>query len=369
MVAQAAQPSSTFSGLRPLRVSHDMVGVANLIAQAFDEDMDGSGRAAVDPTRAGPLNPESSKEPMSSPRHIIESQQFDREFMATLFERASQLAEIGRTNDLTGYTLASLFYEPSTRTRFSFEAAMHRLGGNVITTENAREFSSFAKGESLEDTIRILSGYVDLIVMRHYEIGSAKRAAAVALVPILNAGDGAGQHPTQALLDMFTLQQKFARLDGLKVAMVGDLLYGRTVRSLAYLLSKYKDVQLTFVAPRVCQMHEDIKAYLDRNGAPWRDEDDLNAVLPRVDCVYMTRIQKERFLDRREYEQANNMYRLTPENVALMQRDAIVMHPLPRVNEIDPAVDADPRAAYFEQARNGLWVRMAVIQYVLNVWG
>jgi len=306
---------------------------------------------------------------MSQPRHIIESQQFDRDFLATLFQRAAQLAEAGRTTDVAGHTLASLFYEPSTRTRFSFEAAMHRLGGAVITTENAREFSSFAKGETLEDSIRILSGYVDVIVMRHYEIGAAKRAAAVSTVPILNAGDGAGQHPTQALLDLFTLQQKFGRLDGLRVAMVGDLLYGRTVRSLAYLLSRYREVELTFVAPRVCQMHEDIKGYLDRQGVRWREEGDLNTVLPAVDCVYMTRIQKERFLDRREYEQANDMYRLTPENVALMRRDAIVMHPLPRVTEIDPAVDADPRAAYFTQARNGLWVRMAVIQYVLHVWG
>ena len=304
-----------------------------------------------------------------SPRHIIESQQFDRELIAALFERAARHAEAGRSNGLAGYTLASLFYEPSTRTRFSFEAAMHRLGGSVITTENAREFSSFAKGESLEDSIRILSGYVDLIVMRHYEIGAAKRAAAVSAVPIMNAGDGAGQHPTQALLDLFTLQQKFGRLDGLRVAMVGDLLYGRTVRSLAYLLAKYRDVQLTFVAPRVCQMHDDIKAYLDRQGVRWKEDGDLNAVLRRVDCVYMTRIQKERFLDRREFEEANDLYRLTPENVALMRPDAIVMHPLPRVHEIDPRVDADPRAAYFIQARNGLWIRMALIEYVLGIWG
>jgi aspartate carbamoyltransferase catalytic subunit len=306
---------------------------------------------------------------MPEPRHIIESQQFDPPLLAELFARTDRLAEAGRTDDLRGYTLASLFYEPSTRTRFSFEAAMHRLGGNVITTENAREFSSFAKGESLEDTIRILSGYVDVIVMRHYEIGSAKRAAAISSVPILNAGDGAGQHPTQALLDLFTLQQKLGRLNGLRVAMVGDLLYGRTVRSLAYLLAKYRDVRLTFVAPRVCQMHDDIKAYLDRQGVSWEEQADLDAVLSRVDCVYMTRIQKERFLDSKEYEQAKDMYRLTPVNVALMKPGAIVMHPLPRVTEIDPGVDADPRAAYFDQARNGLWIRMALIQYVLGKWG
>lgn len=306
---------------------------------------------------------------MADVRHIVESQQFDPEFLAELFRRAEELRQKGFPGRLEKTILASLFYEPSTRTRFSFEAAMHRLGGAVITTENAREFSSFAKGESLEDTIRILSGYADVIVMRHYEIGAAKRAAEISPVPILNAGDGAGQHPTQALLDLFTLHRKFNRLDGLRVAMVGDLRYGRTVRSLAYLLAKYRDVRFTFVAPPVCQMHDDIKAYLNRHGVKWEERGDLTAVLPKVDCIYMTRIQKERFLDMREFEAANNMYRLTVEGVRTMQPDAIVMHPLPRVGEIDPAVDDDPRAFYFEQARNGLWIRMALILYVLNHWG
>jgi len=305
---------------------------------------------------------------MAKPRHIVESQQFDRDFLGELFRRADAFSAQGPVNVLPGTTLASLFYEPSTRTRLSFEAAMYRLGGHVITTENAREFSSQAKGESLEDTIRIVSGYADVIVMRHNEIGAAKRAAEISSVPILNAGDGAGQHPTQALLDLFTLHQKLGRLDGLRVAMVGDLLYGRTVRSLAYLLSKYRDVELVFVAPPVCQMHSDIKAFLDRQGVRWQEEADLDAALARVDCVYMTRIQKERFLDLREFEAANNAYRLTPDNVARMAPDAIIMHPLPRVGEIDPAVDADPRAVYFEQARNGLWVRMALIQYVMGRW-
>jgi len=303
---------------------------------------------------------------MGTVRHIIESQQFDRAFLADLFERAERYSEQGRLRDMAGFTMASLFYEPSTRTRFSFEAAMYRLGGNVITTENAREFSSLAKGESLEDTIRIISGYVDLIVMRHNEIGAARRASEVSSVPIINGGDGAGQHPTQALLDLYTLHRKFDRLDGLKVAMVGDLRYGRTVRSLAYLLAKFDDVELTFVAPKVSQMHDDIKDYLTRKGVKWREEEDLDDVLPRIDSVYMTRVQKERFLDQREYEQANNAYRLTPENVARMSPEAIILHPLPRVGEIDPAVDADPRACYFEQAKNGLWIRMAVIQSLLG---
>lgn len=303
---------------------------------------------------------------MGAVRHIIESQQFDKPFIAELFRRAEQFSTIGKVRDMAGFTMASLFYEPSTRTRFSFEAAMYRLGGNVITTENAREFSSLAKGESLEDTIRIIAGYVDLIVMRHHEIGAAKRAAEISSVPVINGGDGAGQHPTQALLDLYTLYRKLGRLEGLKVAMVGDLRYGRTVRSLTYLLSKYEGVELIFVAPRVSQMHDDIKEYLDRNETAWREEPDLDKVLPEVDSVYMTRIQKERFLDQAEFEEANNTYRLTPENVSKMSPEAIILHPLPRVGEIDPAVDSDPRACYFEQAKNGLWVRMAIIQFLLG---
>jgi aspartate carbamoyltransferase catalytic subunit len=307
---------------------------------------------------------------MAKPRHVVESQQFDVDFLGALFARAEEFSREGFQGDLSPRTImASLFYEPSTRTRFSFEAAMHRLGGSVVTTENAQEFSSFAKGETLEDTIRILGGYTDLIVMRHNEIGAAKRAAEISPVPVINAGDGAGQHPTQALLDLFTLYRQFQRIDGLKVAMVGDLRYGRTVRSLAYLLSKYPDVELWFVAPPVSQMHEDIKAFLDRQGVRWHDAQELDPILREVDCIYMTRIQKERFLDVREFEQANNKFRLTPENVATMRPDAIVMHPLPRVGEIDPAVDADPRALYFQQARNGLWIRMAVILYCLGHWG
>ena len=245
---------------------------------------------------------------------------------------------------------------------------MHRLGGSVITTENAREFSSFAKGESLEDTIQVLGGYSDLIVMRHSEIGAAKLAAEISSVPVINAGDGAGQHPTQALLDLYTLHNAFGRIDGIKVAVVGDLRYGRTVRSLAYLLGKFQQVELWFVAPKVSQMHQDIKDYLDRQGVKWSDTDDLDGVMPLVDCIYMTRIQKERFLDVKEFELANNRFRLTLDNVQAMREDAIIMHPLPRVGEIHPEVDQDPRARYFEQARNGLWVRMALILYVLGEW-
>jgi len=266
---------------------------------------------------------------------------------------------------LAGQVMAALFYEPSTRTRLSFEAAMLRLGGEAMGTDNAREFSSAAKGETLEDTIRIVSGYADVIVVRHNEEGAAKRAAAVSSVPIINAGDGPGQHPTQALLDIYTIKDELNRLDGIKVAMVGDLANGRTVRSLTYLLSKFKDIHLTFVAPPMVAMRDDLKTHLDEHHIPWVETEDLDSVLPEVDVVYMTRIQKERFANAAEYEAVKGIYRIDDSKLELMRKYAIVMHPLPRVDEIAPEVDADPRAAYFRQARNGLHVRMALLDRLL----
>jgi aspartate carbamoyltransferase catalytic subunit len=304
----------------------------------------------------------------TSLRHVIESQQFSRTLLQELFERADQMREdphraAGR---LQGRIMAALFYEPSTRTRLSFESAILRLGGRAIGTDNAREFSSAAKGETLEDTIRITSGYSDVIVLRHNEEGAARRAAAVSDVPVINAGDGKGQHPTQALLDVYTIRDELGRLDGIRVAMVGDMANGRTARSLAYLLSKYRDVRVWFVAPPQVAMREDIKAHLDENGVSWREEADLRAVLPQVDVVYQTRIQKERFEDPAEYEAVKGVYRLTPSEMGLLPERSILMHPLPRVDEIDPAVDADPRAAYFRQARNGVQIRMALLDMVLS---
>jgi aspartate carbamoyltransferase catalytic subunit len=262
--------------------------------------------------------------------------------------------------------MAALFYEPSTRTRLSFESAMLRLGGRTMGTDNAREFSSAAKGETLEDTIRIVSGYSDVIVLRHHEEGAARRAAAVSDVPVINAGDGKGQHPTQALLDLYTIKDELGSVDGVRVAMVGDLANGRTVRSLAYLLGKYRDVKITFVAPAAVGMRQDIKDHLDENGVDWVEEPDLDAVLGRVDVVYQTRIQKERFADEAEYQQVKGVYTITPREMSLLSPKAILMHPLPRVDEIDPSVDTDPRAAYFRQARNGVQIRMALLDMVLS---
>ncbi len=303
--------------------------------------------------------------------HVVESQQFDRDLLETVFRTADQMkADLSGKRSfakcLDGKIMASLFYESSTRTRFSFESAMLRLGGSVITTENAREFSSAAKGESLSDSIRIMNGYADVIVMRHNEAGSAVRAAEVSTIPVINAGDGAGQHPTQALLDMYTIVDAFQRLENLKIAMVGDLRYGRTVRSLSYLLTKYANVELIFVSPQVCKMEKDIKDYLEKNNVPWREESDLSLVAPEVDCIYMTRIQKERFHSVDDYQAAASKYILTLDCVKTMKKDAIIMHPLPRVDEIPKEVDSDPRARYFEQAQNGLYIRMALLYLLLQ---
>jgi aspartate carbamoyltransferase catalytic subunit len=301
-------------------------------------------------------------------RHVVESQQFSRALLEELFVRSEEMKRephrfMGR---LAGQVMAALFYEPSTRTRLSFEAAMLRLGGQTMGTDNAREFSSSAKGETLEDTIRIVSGYADVIVLRHNEEGAAKRAAAVSDVPVINAGDGPGQHPTQALLDLYTIRAELARIDGVRVAMVGDLANGRTVRSLTYLLSKFKDIKLWFVAPPQVAMRDDLKTHLDEHHIPWVETQDLDAVLPEVDVVYMTRIQKERFTDPAAYDAVKGVYRIDKDAMSHMRKYAILMHPLPRVDEISPEVDGDPRSAYFRQARNGLHIRMALLDRLLS---
>ena len=301
-------------------------------------------------------------------RNVIESQQFSRSLLEDLYARADEMKRephrfMGR---LAGQVMAALFYEPSTRTRLSFEAAMLRLGGQTMGTDNAREFSSAAKGETLEDTIRIVSGYADVIVLRHSEEGAARRAASVSTVPIVNAGDGPGQHPTQALLDLYTIRAELGRIDGVHVAMVGDLANGRTVRSLSYLLSKFKDIKLWFVAPPQVAMRDDLKSHLDEHHVPWVETQDLDAVLPEVDVVYMTRIQKERFTDPEAYNAVKGVYRIDGESLARMRKYAVLLHPLPRVDEIAPEVDADPRAAYFRQARNGLHIRMALLDRILS---
>lgn len=301
-------------------------------------------------------------------KHVVESQQFSRELLDEIMTRASEMErEPHRASGrLQGRVMAALFYEPSTRTRLSFEAAMLRLGGQAMGTDNAREFSSAAKGETLEDTIRIVNGYADVIVLRHDEEGAARRAAAVSDVPVINAGDGRGQHPTQALLDIYTIRAELGRVDGVEIAMVGDLANGRTVRSLTYLLSKYRDVRIWFVSPPQVAMRQDIKDHLDERRIEWAETADLESILGKVDVVYQTRIQKERFADPADYQAVRGIYRITSATMERLGPQAVVMHPLPRVDEVATEVDEDPRAAYFRQARNGLYIRMALLDMVLS---
>lgn len=301
----------------------------------------------------------------ASPRHILSVTAVSRPWLDALCDRANALTRDPADTPLAGRILATLFYEPSTRTRLSFEAAMLRLGGGVISTENAREFSSAAKGENIEDTTRIVEGYADVIAVRYHERGGAARAAAVAHVPIINAGDGPGEHPTQALLDWFTLQQECGGVDGLRVALVGDLANGRAARSLAMLLALATGVSLVFVAPPVTPMGADVKRYLDDRGVRWDETTDLRGALAGVDAVYMTRVQKERFGNDMDAYQAARIYTFTPDMLSALPIHARVLHPLPRVDEIAPEVDADPRAAYFRQAHNGMFVRMALLEWAL----
>jgi aspartate carbamoyltransferase catalytic subunit len=284
-----------------------------------------------------------------------------------LFERAHKMEKIvarGGTRDYENKILASLFYRPSTRTRFSFEAAMFRLGGRVLSTEQANEFSSEIAGEHLEDTIRIIGNFCDVIVLRHHESGAAERAAVVSTVPVINAGDGeGGQHPTQALLDLYTIYNECKTLNGLSVAFIGALDRGRTTRSLAYLLAKFDRVKLYFIAPDEMQIGSDILEYLDERRVSYELLSSAKQVLPRIDVVYQTRIDHERFM---KGQSAIAKYNIDADTLRRMKSDAIVMHPLPRSVEIDPAVDSDPRAAYFRQARNGLFVRMALLTMLFD---
>jgi aspartate carbamoyltransferase catalytic subunit len=301
--------------------------------------------------------------------HVLGAKQFDKRTLEELFDssiRMERIVEQGGSTQFSNKILTTLFFEASTRTRLSFESAMNRLGGRVIGTENASQFSSAIKGETLEDTIRIVSGYSDLIVMRHTEIGAAQLAATVATVPVINAGDGAGEHPSQALLDMYSIQKELGRIDGLHVAMIGDLANGRTVHSLSYMLANYKDIHIHFIAPENVRIPASVKAYLDDQGITYEESADLLQVAKHADVIYQTRIQKERFLSLEEYEKASGKYMIDQEVLDHMRKDAIILHPLPRAGEIDVTVDRDPRAAYFRQAQNGLYIRMALIEKCLQ---
>ncbi len=292
--------------------------------------------------------------------HVIESQQFTVPLLMDLFDRTRRMERVvarGGTLDYQQKVMATLFYAPSTRTRFSFESAMYRLGGRVLSTEQAKMFSSEIEGEQLEDTIRIIGGYSDVIVLRHTEQGGAARAAAVSPVPVVNAGDGNnGQHPTQALLDLYTIYRE-RPIEGLTIAIIGELDRGRTARSLAYLLSKFERVKIYFVSPPELRMGADILEHLDEHGVWYAVESDIAKVIGSVDVVYQTRILPGRLVN---CEQSRR-YTIDSSVLHMMKDNAMILHPLPRTVELDKTVDSDPRALYFRQATNGLFVRMALL--------
>lgn len=307
-------------------------------------------------------------------RHILTAEQFTDKELRRLFERADffrkndgRLADrqkIRKFHD--GRIMLSMFYEPSTRTRFSFEIAAAKLGIAVIGTENAAEFSSAAKGETIEDTVRVFSEYgVDAIVMRTKEEGHAARAAKASSVAVFNGGDGKGEHPTQAVLDAYTIYERFGRLDNLRVVIGGDLKYGRTARSLATLLSRYKGNHIEFVSLPELRIGSDIKKRLQKSSTAFGETDDMNAALPGADIVYWTRMQLERY-NGANLSTGQGNFTLDSRALALLPKHALILHPLPRNQEIPASTDDDPRAGYFRQAGNGLYVRMAMLDEIMN---
>jgi aspartate carbamoyltransferase len=299
---------------------------------------------------------------------IVSVKQFSKEDLSYIFgvahEMREMVARIGTFDLLKGKILANLFYEPSTRTSSSFTSAMERLGGSVIPINEVR-YSSVSKGESLPDTIRTLECYADVIVLRHPEVGASEMAAKYASKPVINAGDGVGEHPTQALLDLYTIVEELGSAERLTVTMLGDLKYGRTVHSLSRLLALF-NVTLNYVSPEILRMPSEIIEELDQKRIAQSEHTTLDAVLPETDVLYVTRVQKERFENPADYDNVKDAYVINPEIMKSAKDNMIVMHPLPRVNEISMEFDDDPRAAYFRQMEYGLYVRMALLAMVLG---
>ena len=302
-------------------------------------------------------------------KHILHGNQFSNEDLDKIMKVADEFEqglEKGQTYDLMkGKVLAALFFEPSTRTRLSFESAMLSLGGGVISVASGAS-SSASKGESIGDTALTVSQYAHVIVMRHPQIGSAAEAAAVATVPVINAGDGAGQHPTQALLDAYTIKKEIGTLDGIKISLAGDLKYGRTVHALVELLSLY-DIGLRFVSPASLKMPADIVERLKQKGIEIVETENLGEAAAESDLMYVTRIQKERFSDIKDYEKIKGVYVIDEALLEKAKKGVVIMHPLPRVDEISESVDSYEGAAYFRQVRNGVYVRMALLALVLGI--
>ena len=304
-------------------------------------------------------------------RHLIDPLDFSVEEIDALLDLAG---EIERNREkyshlCDGKTLATLFYEPSTRTRLSFEAAMLNLGGRVLGFASA-DSSSAAKGESISDTIRVVSCYADICAIRHPKEGAPKVASQFSGIPVINAGDGGHQHPTQTLTDLLTIRSLKGRLGALTIGLCGDLKFGRTVHSLIKSLSRYQGIRFALISPDELRLPDYIrKEVLDREGIPYEEVSDLEDVMGKLDILYMTRVQRERFFNEEDYVRLKDCYILTSKKMAAAKPDMAVLHPLPRVNEIATEVDSDPRAAYFKQAQYGVYVRMALIATLLNLAG
>jgi len=299
-------------------------------------------------------------------KDLISITDYSKEDYLRILELAADFEKNPNQRLLEGKVVASLFFEPSTRTRLSFETAINRLGGRIIGFSDAGS-SSVSKGETLHDTTRMVSNYVDLIVMRHPLEGSSRYAAEVADVPVINAGDGANQHPTQTLLDMYSILKTQGTLDNINIFLIGDLKYGRTVHSLIMAMSQFENPIFNFIAPDELAMPEEYKLFLKEKGIRYFEHTEINENINHADIIYMTRVQKERFMDPIEYEKVKNVYILRNKMLANTKPNMRILHPLPRVNEIHPDVDSNEKAYYFEQARNGVYTRQAIIAHILNL--
>lgn len=302
--------------------------------------------------------------------HILTGKQFaNKKILEKIFEKAFELEDLDRKGKvpklLAGKIVATVFYETSTRTRLSFEAGALKLGGSVISVADPKT-SSASKGESLEDAIRVISGYSDVVVLRHPENGVAERAAAVASTPVINAGDGSNEHPTQALYDLYTIERELGKIDGLKIAFLADFRYQRNIHSLIPLFSLYKNLELFFVAPPELRLPEEYKKELIFSGIKFKELDTLEGVLGEIDVLYVTRVFKERFNDEEEYERLKKSLYIDQNTLKKMKKNSVILHVMPRIFEIDTEVDKDPRAAYFRQAKNGMYIRMALLLYSLG---
>lgn len=309
-------------------------------------------------------------------KHLIAAKQFhSRQSLDKLFNLTEKLEKAVKQGNvpqsLKGKIVATLFFENSTRTRLSFESAIYRLGGQALSMANAAATSSASKGESLSDTIKVVAGYSDAIVIRHPENGSARIAAQVSRVPVINAGDGYNEHPTQALYDLYTIKKELGAIDNLKIAFLADFRYQRNIHSLVFLFSYLKNAELYLVSPKVLSLPNAYKSVLRKSKVKFTELPNLNPIVKDLDVLYVTRVFKERFASKSEYEKLKKSLFIGKALVAKMKKRSAILHVMPRIYEIDPAVDADPRAAYFRQAENGMYVRMAILHAIfskLNLW-